>query len=220
MIKRTLAAGLAVASLAIGATSASAAVINLGFSLDESGSVGSTNFNTTRDALADALAAIPTSGANQYRVAITTFSRSTNQNVVVQPTIVTAQNLATIQQTLKDETYTGGGTETDDAINLLANIFTPFKDDTTLFNITTDGAPGSQSATEAAALAAFNDFVDGISFEAVGSGIYRPSALANMARIAGLGTAGDERRCAGTRRSDTRRFDDRVRDPRSNICRL
>jgi len=62
--------------------------------------------------------------------------------------------------------------------------------DTTLINITTDGVPNSQSGAETAALDANTAGVDGISFEAVGSGVSSTSALNNMARIAGFGTTG------------------------------
>lgn len=189
--KKTMTRMTAAAVLAFTASTANAAIINLGFSLDESGSVGSSNFALTRDALADALIAIPTSGDNQYRLAVTAFSSSSNQKQIIAPTIVTAANLATLQATLKGESYSGGLTDTAGAIDFLVSLFTPFSSDLTLFNITTDGSPNSQSATESSALAAYNAFVDGISFEAVGSGINSPSALANMARIAGLGTAGD-----------------------------
>ncbi|MCF2950253.1 VWA domain-containing protein [Paraglaciecola aquimarina] len=170
-------------------TSTQAAIINLGFSLDESGSVGSSNFNLTRDALADALAIIPTTGTNQYRLAVTTFSSIVTQ--VIAPTIVSAANIGALQTQLKATAYSGGGTATHSAISNLASLFSGFNTDLTLFNITTDGSPNSQSSAEGAALFAFNDYVDGISFEAVGGGINNTFALNNMARIAGLGTSGD-----------------------------
>ncbi|MGJ8681672.1 VWA domain-containing protein [Paraglaciecola sp.] len=176
-------------TLLFGATSANSAIINLGFSLDESGSVGTSNFNTTRDALADALAVIPTTGGNQYRLAVTTFSSS--HTTVIAPTIVTAANIVGLQAQLVATSFSSGGTDTAGAINYLTSLFNPFITDLTLFNITTDGSPSSQGAAETAALNAHNSFVDGISFEAVGSGINNVSALNNMARIAGLGTAGD-----------------------------
>ena len=68
-------------------------MVDLGFSLDESSSVGSSNFDLTRDALSNALSRIPTSGDNTYRVAVTTFSSGTPTTVVA-PTAVTPASIA------------------------------------------------------------------------------------------------------------------------------
>jgi hypothetical protein len=62
--------------------------------------------------------------------------------------------------------------------------------DTTILNITTDGSPNNQTAAENAALAAFNAGLDGLSFEAVGTGLSSSFARNNMADIASLGTTG------------------------------
>ncbi len=161
---------VAAASVAlVGATGANAAVIDLGFSLDESGSVGAANFNLTRDALANALALIPTTGPNQYRVAVTTFS--TNVTTVITPTVVTAGNLANLQASIQATTFSGGITNTSGTINTLTDLFEGVGfGDTTLFNITTDGEPfggGDQAGALVAAQAAANAGVDGISFEAI-----------------------------------------------------
>lgn len=186
---KTFAGAVALAiSVTFGATSSNAAVIDLGFSLDGSGSVGNFNFGVTRDALADALSEIPTSGANQYRVAITQFG--SNVGTIVAPTIVTAGNIGNIQQTLRNASRIGGGTNTTGAVDNLVSLF---QNDgglgnTTLFNITTDGQPNNQTNVEAAALAAFNAGVDGISLEAIGG--LSNSTLENMRRIASIGTTG------------------------------
>lgn len=187
-LRRTVAA-LAISVATFTGTTASAALIDLGFSLDGSGSVGFSNFATTQAALASALAVIPTSGANEYRVAITTFSDSSATIVV--PTIVTAANLATIQASVVAAGYAGSGTNTGGAIRDLAALFKNSAGGygaTTLLNFTTDGVPNDQFDAELAASEVFADGVDGISFEAVGSGISSASALANMAMIAGPGT--------------------------------
>ncbi len=188
---RNLVAAVGIAAMS--ATSAMAAVIDLGFSLDASGSVGSTNFNTTRTALAAALVSIPTTGANEYRIAVTTFSNGVT--VVVPPTIVTPLNLAAIQADVAGAAYTGGITRTDLAINNLTSLFANTvagASDTQIFNITTDGNPyggpgNDQLNAEAAAAAARAAGVDGISFEAIGGNVN----LNDMSRIAGIGTSGD-----------------------------
>lgn len=182
------AASIALASM-VGSVQAN--VIDLGFSLDDSGSIGSTNFNLTRDALADALSAIPTSGTNQYRVAVTQFG--TGFVTVVPPTIVTAANLSDLQDDVRAASYRSGGTDTAGAISNLFGLFETSATGlgaTTILNITTDGSPNSQSGAETAATTAFNAGLDGLSFEAVGSGLSSTFARDNMARIASLGTTG------------------------------
>ncbi len=186
------AAGIAVMS----ATASFAAVIDLGFSLDGSGSVGSSNFNTVKTALSTALGSIPTDPAgNQYRVAVTQFGSS--NSTIWGPMVVTAGNIGALQTAVSTATYqNGSSTQTASAINYLYNLFNNAGglSDLTMFNITTDGRPccqsNAQALAEAAALAAHNNGVDGISFEGVGSGL-TATDLANMAKLAGLGTAGN-----------------------------
>ncbi|MBL3570257.1 hypothetical protein BV509_18345 [Rhodovulum sulfidophilum] len=174
-----------------GAGASSAAVIDLGFVLDGSGSVSSSDFSSAASALSAALSQIPTSGENQYRVAVTSYGYGSY--TAVPPTIVTASNIGSIQAQVLTAYKDSGGTDTAGAITYITNLFT--NDGglgaTSLINITTDGSPNSQSATEAAALAANVAGIDGISFEAVGSGVSSSSAQGDMARIAGLGTSGD-----------------------------
>jgi hypothetical protein len=185
------AAALSIAAM-FGAAPSHAAVIDLGFVLDGSGSVTTSQYNQARTALASALAQIPTSGDNQYRLAVTSYG--SGQVTIIPPTIVTAANIASLQAVVSNAAKAGGGTDTAGAITWITNLFASTAGGlgaTTLINITTDGVPNSQAAAENAALAAFNAGVDGISFEAVGTGVSSVSALANMARIAGLGTSGD-----------------------------
>jgi hypothetical protein len=123
-------------------------------------------------------------------------SYGSSQFTVVAPTIVTAANIASIQTAVSNATRDFGGTDTAGAITYITNLFVNAGglSDTSLINITTDGVPNSQSAAETAALAARAAGIDGISFEAVGSAVgagpSSAAAQANMARIAGLGTAG------------------------------
>lgn len=152
------------------ATSASAAIIDLGFALDESSSVGSSNFTTTKNALAAALDNIPTSGDNQYRIAVVTFNGAAYTEVG--PTIVTASNKASLKTQIQNINYNGGGTSIHAAVNLLTSLFTGMEGGlgaTTLFNIATDGESTASSLQNAAA-AASTAGVDGISYEAIGEG--------------------------------------------------
>ncbi|GGO54591.1 hypothetical protein GCM10011315_15120 [Roseovarius pacificus] len=152
------------------AASASAAIIDLGFALDESGSVGSGNFTTTKNALAAAIDNIPTGGDNQYRIAVVTFDSSAS--TIITPTIVTAANKASLQTTIQGISYNGGGTSIHAAVNRLTDLFTGMDGGlgaTTLFNIATDGA-SSASSLQSSVEAASDAGVDGISYEAIGSG--------------------------------------------------
>lgn len=186
------------ATLALGLSmggAASAAVIDLGFVLDGSGSVNTTNYESAAAALAVALGQIPTSGDNEYRIAVTSYG--SGHQTIVEPTVVTAGNIASIQNAVTNASKAGGTTDTAGAITYMTNLFLNATDGvtglgaTSLINITTDGAPNSQSAAETAATNARLAGIDGISFEAVGSGVSSTSAQNAMARIAGLGTSGD-----------------------------
>lgn len=165
-LKVALAAAL---GLAFGSTGASAAVIDLGFALDESGSVGSGNFALTRTGLANALDNIPTSGTNQYRISVVSFDSSAI--VQIPPTIVTAGNIASLKNDVLNIAYNGGGTAIHAAVNALTGAFQGAGglNSTSLFNIATDGG-SSDAALEAAVIAASAAGVDGISYEAIGQG--------------------------------------------------
>lgn len=166
------------------ASASLAAVIDLGFSLDASGSVGSSNFTLTKNGLSKALEIIPTSGDTQYRIAVTTFS--TGVNTIVSPTIITDANIGAIKTAIESASYTRGWTNTALAIENLTSLFQNSlggMNDTALLNLTTDGDPtaspgngtGSnyavhQAAAVNAAAVAYAGGVDGISFEAIGAG--------------------------------------------------
>ncbi|WP_299814441.1 VWA domain-containing protein [uncultured Jannaschia sp.] len=166
----------------------SAAVIDLGFSLDRSSSVGSIDYNSARTALSQALGSIPTSGDNQYRIAVTSFAGGST--TIVAPTIVSDATLAGIQSDVANAPYSGGGTNIAGAISNLFGLFQSSADGlgaTTLLNITTDGG-SSVTASKSVATAARTAGLDGLSFEAVGPG----PRLESLRQIAGLGTVGDE----------------------------
>jgi len=167
---KKLALALAFAGTAIGAGSANAAIIDLGFSLDRSGSVGSTNWGIVTQGLADALALIPTSGADQYRIAVSSFS--TTATLDVAPTILTAGNLATIQNDITNIVFTGGTTCISCSTTALTNAYNNAGGfgASSLMNISTDGAPneGVQDGT-ALRTSLVADGWDSLSAEAIGS---------------------------------------------------
>lgn len=147
---------------------ADAALIDLGFALDESGSVASSDFTLAKQGLANALAQIPTSGTDTYRISVVAFD--SGSRTIVAPTVVDATSLPTIQAAVSGISQSAGGTNIAGAVQSLTSLFTGVGlGDTTLFNVTTDGG-SSISALQTAATAAATAGVDGLSFEAVGAG--------------------------------------------------
>ena len=89
MKKKIISASVALSlgiSMALAPMAASADKIQLGFILDESGSIGAGNWNIIRQGLADAVDLIPVGGADTYEVSVVSFgSGSTirHSNVLV-----------------------------------------------------------------------------------------------------------------------------------------
>jgi hypothetical protein len=165
-IRRPAAAAAVAAGLLFTADAARADIIDLGFLLDESGSIGSANYATITNGLASALDNIPTSGADQYRVGVVSFASSAT--TLVSPTIVTASNIAGIKASITGDSFSSGGTNLSAGINQLVSDFGTLND-SSLINISTDGAPNSQSASIAARNAALGAGWDSISAEFIGS---------------------------------------------------
>lgn len=157
-----------------------AAVIDLGFALDESGSVSLANYALAKQGLASALGLIPVSGPDTYRVAVVAFAGTSR--TIVAPTEVTAGTILGIQATLVGDFKLGGGTDIASAVTFLADSFTGLPGglgDTTLFNIAVNGQSSLedlQAASDAAAVAG----IDGVSYEAVGAGA-DPEGLLSVA---------------------------------------
>lgn len=138
---KKIAIALALAGSTIAAGSANAAVIDLGFVLDRSGSVGSGNWTSVTSGLANALAVIPTAGPNQYRIGVSSFS--TGASVDVAPIILTAGNLAGIQASINAIAFNGGNTCIQCGTTALTNAYIADGglSSSSLMNISTDGVP-------------------------------------------------------------------------------
>lgn len=166
-------------------------ITQLGFILDGSGSVSTSNYNLLRNGLKDAIAALDVDGS--VEITITAYGSSTS--TVVAPTILTAATLPGIQSAILSHAKYGGGTDTAGAIrhttNLMvgSSVFSDASLRASIINLATDGVPSSQSAAESAALYAFNQGIDALSIEAIGSGVSSQSALNNMLKIAFPGPA-------------------------------
>ncbi|MEM6579180.1 MAG: VWA domain-containing protein [Pseudomonadota bacterium] len=167
-LKKLVGATALVSVMSFASSAADAKTIDLGFALDESGSVSLSDFNLSTSGLANALDEIPTSGPNQYRISVVIFSSSAR--TVVDPTVVTAGNIDSLKTTISGISKFGGGTDADRAIDLLTANFTGVGlGDESYFNLATDGFTPSNALADSAA-AAVAAGIDGLSFEAVGSG--------------------------------------------------
>lgn len=183
--RRWLTSAMALAlSLAVGGPAQAATITQLGFVLDGSGSVSTTDYNLMRTGLSNALNALPVDGS----VEISIVAYGSGSATVTAPTVLTAATLPTIQAQILGHAKVGGGTDTAGAITAVTNLITGsalFAPSTnSIINLATDGVPNSQSAAVAAAQAAFALGIDALSIEAIGSGVSSVSALNNMAAIA------------------------------------
>lgn len=177
------------ALLPIGAFAAS--ITQLGFILDGSGSVSTSNYNLLKSGLSDAIAALDANGS----VEITVTAYGSTTQTVVAPTLLTAASLATIQTSILTHAKNNGGTDTAGALRYTTNLLTSsaiFSNSdlrASIINLATDGVPNSQTAAVAAAQWSFTQGIDALSIEAIGSGVNSGSALNNMLQIAFPGPA-------------------------------
>ena len=185
LLRRTFATLVMGLSMAMASLGSQAAITQMGFSLDGSGSVSAANYNLLRSGLSDALAGLPLDGS----VEITIVAYGSSTSTVTAPTILTAATLPIIQAAIAGHVKVGGGTDTAGSINSLTTLMTgsasfALGDTRSIMNLATDGEPNSQVAAVAAGAAAFAAGIDALSIEAIGSGVSSPGALANMAAIA------------------------------------
>ena len=165
---------LAAASLA---SYAAPLTTQLGFLIDDSGSISSSNFNTMKQGYAAALAALPVDGS----IEVTVYKFSTNAVQVVAPVVLSSQAaLNTVVAAINAMTQSGGSTATAAGITAISNAMigsTKFnKNLNSMINIATDGQPNipSNNADQAAinaAKAAEIAGIDALTAEAIGSGI-------------------------------------------------
>ncbi len=171
LLTSTLAIALSGASIGFNVEAATAQIIDLGFSLDSSGSVGATNWDLITEGLANALEEIPLSGVpQQYRISVVGFSDAAFD--IVTPEILTLANLADIQDDIRNAPFTAGLTCISCSIDLLTSNLAGVGgvSDESLINISTDGAP-NVGETDGVALRASTiaDGWSGLSAEAIGT---------------------------------------------------
>ncbi|MDR4653260.1 MAG: VWA domain-containing protein [Nitrosomonas sp.] len=166
----TVALGLGL-NAALAPISANAGVIQLGFILDESGSIGGSNWNIIRQGLADGIDLIPVGSTNSYEVSIVSFAR----DATVRHANVLIDSIAS-RNALSDqiESYSpaaGGSTNFAAAFDAMKNVLsnTINSADFSYVNFATDGRQtrGGTGISERNALIAAG--IDNISIEGIGS---------------------------------------------------
>ena len=177
MISRfKLAAAAASVALSIGAAGpAKADIIQLGFILDSSGSIGTTNWNTIRTGLANAINSfIPVGGPDQYEISVVTFS-STASTIVNHVLVTDAASRTSVANAVAAAPFIGTNTNFAagfstmqaalmDSPNYNVNL-------AQYVNFATDGVQnlGGTGVTERNNLIAAG--VNNISIEGIGSGV-------------------------------------------------
>ena len=171
LIRRMLAPlALGLAALA-GTSSFAAPTTQLGFLWDESGSIGSTDFQVMRSGYAAALAALPTDGS----VEVTVYSFASSAAQIVAPTVI--NSVATrnaVVALITANTQSGGSTNMAAGISAISaamknsSIYSAGL--ASIINIATDGVPNDAAATVIAAQAAETLGIDALTAEAIGSG--------------------------------------------------
>lgn len=170
-------AAAALASASLLSSPANAAVYDLAFIMDESGSVASSDYSAAMTSLADALdGALANNPSDTYNVRVISFSDSAS--VVASASIGPMTSAATIQTALTNDIrtegtsgYSGGLTCYSCAFGAVGNS----NGDAGIINMMTDGAP-TTGQTDPTALAGIRDNLrtvngwDSMSFEAVGAG--------------------------------------------------
>ena len=175
-------AALAVASsVSFAAMPAKADVIQLGFILDGSGSIGSGNWNTIRTGLANAINLIPLQGENTYEISIVQFGSSATAHVSNYVITDAASRTALSTQVAGIAFQNGGSTNYTLAFNTmtatLANTIQGA--DKTYVNFATDGANNSGTNPGGAFAAMLAAGVDNVSVEGIGVSAALKTTLMN-----------------------------------------
>lgn len=165
-------AGLAVAASLGIAAPAKADVIQLGFIIDESGSIGSSNYTIIKTGLANAInSLIPVDGT--YEISVVSFASSA-QTLVNHVLIDSAGALASVVAAITGDGYSGGNTYMGAAFNAMATALSGSTQtvNASYVNFATDGVNSDSDMTVITARnALITAGVDNISVEGIGGGI-------------------------------------------------
>lgn len=172
-VRKYMLGAVAAAAMSMTSVTSHAAITQLGFILDSSGSIGATNWNTIRTGLSAALSIIPQDGT--YEVSVVNFS--TNAVVVANKVLVTAATIGGLQTAVSNATFLNGVTNYAAAFNTMSSTLfggaIPGRTyDFQYVNFATDGEPCCDANSQALGTAARNAIVaagvDNISIEGIG----------------------------------------------------
>jgi hypothetical protein len=174
-ISNKIAVSAVALGLAFSAPAANAGVIQLGFIMDSSGSIGSTNWTTIKGALANAVnTLVPTDGS--YEISVVNFSNTavTAVNSVLIDSVAARSAVASAINSMSFLSSTTNMAAAFNAMNAALSSSTQMID-YSYVNLATDGVPYGGADPVGAAIAARNGLitagVDNISIEAIGSGV-------------------------------------------------
>lgn len=185
-IAKFLAAPVLALGLAAAAPAANAGVIQLGFILDSSGSIGASNWNTIKGGLANAInTLVPTDSS--YEISVVNFS-NTAVIAVEHVLIDSAATRTLVANTINNMTFLNSTTNMQAAFNQMSSILqgSSLEIDNSYVNFATDGQANWSCGgcdNDALSIAARNALiadagVDNISVEAIGTGV-DPAFLQN-----------------------------------------
>ena len=174
----TIAMIVMMVTMAFAAPASAQVEVQIGMALDNSGSIGDTNWQTIVDGVADAVndsTCVPHDGT--VELTVVRFGHITE--VAVGPVVITSTNATAIANSIRAIPYNDGGTPMAEGITATANAmssslhFDPAIKQ--VINIATDGVPNSPAATitardNAITLLEMTDDQDEIDAEAIGTG--------------------------------------------------
>lgn len=178
---RTAIPACAIGIAALAPATSNAGVIQLGFILDSSGSIGSGNWSTITSGLSNAInTLIPIGGIDTYELSVISFSTTATiavNSVVIDSTAARSSVASTVAglpfqsgTTNMAAAFSAMNTALSDGVGT-AGFVTTGTALASYVNFATDGVPNDQSAATAARNALIASGVDNLSIEAIGSGV-------------------------------------------------
>lgn len=173
-IRKFARGAVAACVVAMAPMASQAGTIQLGFLLDESGSIGAGNWTTIVNGLAAAINTyIPVGGPDVYEISVVTFDSGSNAAISNFLVTSVAQRTA-LANSIQGLAFNGGGTNFGPAFTTMTNVLTgSTRTDITksYVNFATDGVNSDTAAGLAARNAMIAAGIDNISIEGIGGGV-------------------------------------------------
>jgi hypothetical protein len=164
-------------------------IVQLGFILDRSGSIGATNWNIIVDGLSSAVGSlIPVGGPNTYEISVVSFA--TSASIDITRFLVTdaadrttlATNIFNLGDGRLNDVYEGGNTCFSCAFNSMNTALSPTIAGAAFsyVNFATDGVQNTGGTGVAEKVALVDLGVDNISIEGIGTGVDKTDLTNNF----------------------------------------